>query len=58
MKYILRCPDCFSTNLQSTFKGDHDFICLDCDEKHVFREMDFEEGDDDTEGEGNDLQEV
>lgn len=45
MKYVLRCPDCFSTNLKSTFKGDHDFICLDCDEKNVLRDMDFEEED-------------
>lgn len=45
MKYTLRCPDCYSTNLIYTFKGDHEFSCLDCDEKNVFEDMDFEEED-------------
>lgn len=47
MKYTLRCPDCFSTNLKSTFKGEYDFICLDCDEKNILKDMDFEEEEDD-----------
>lgn len=50
MKYVLRCPDCFSTNIKVTYKAeDHDFVCSECDEKHKFSAMDFEELEDDVE---------